>query len=196
MTLANKLTLARLVLAMLAFACIWTQRPGFYIAALVLYLVATITDWVDGYIARKTQSVSPFGAAADPIADKVLVIGALIAFVRIPGLNIPAWAVFLIVVRELVIGGLRALAGGVKGQVLAADRGGKLKMAVQSVSVLLILLLLVVRSYWSVPAWLLIVPHHLVLLSMIVSVLSGAQYLYDNRGILRASWNAPRKKRK
>jgi CDP-diacylglycerol---glycerol-3-phosphate 3-phosphatidyltransferase len=191
MTLANKLTLARLVLALITFACLWRQEPAYYVAATVLYILATITDWVDGYVARSTGSVSPFGKVADPIADKVLVIGAMIAFVRIPILSVPAWAVFLIIVRELVIGGLRALAG-IQGKVMAADRGGKWKMVVQSVSVMIILLLLLVECYrpGNLPGWVWELPHHLIVLSMLVSLLSGVQYLYASRAMLRKSWNA------
>lgn len=191
MTLPNKLTLGRLLLALITFACIWLQTPAAYAAALGLYLLATITDWVDGYIARRTDSVSTFGEMADPLADKVLVIGALIAFVRVPGLGVPAWAVFLIVVRELLIGGLRALAAA-QGVVLAADRSGKLKMVVQSVSVILILILMTAVAYGfgPVPLWIRNAPYYLVLLSMLVALLSGFQYAYNARGMLRKSWNA------
>ena len=194
MTLANKLTLARLALACVTFGCLWSGRPSAYAAGLAFYLLAIITDWVDGYVARRTRSVSPFGVMADPIADKVLIIGALIACVRIPELDIPHWAVFLIIVRELLIGGLRALAGSLRGAVLPADRGGKWKMGVQSVAVLLILLLLVARKTFhpdSVGA-LDGVESPLVVLSMIVSLLSGIQYVYAQRGLLRGSWNAPK----
>lgn len=192
MTLPNKLTIGRLLLGLGVFACLWLQRPHTTAAALGLYLLATITDWVDGYIARRTDSVSTFGKMADPIADKVLVIGALIAFVRVPDLGVPAWAVFLIMVRELLIGGLRALAG-VQGVVLAADRGGKWKMIVQSVSIILILILMTAVGYGfgPVPRWIRDAPFYLVLLSMVVSLLSGFQYAYNSRGMLRQSWSAP-----
>ncbi|MFH2202893.1 MAG: CDP-alcohol phosphatidyltransferase family protein [Elusimicrobiota bacterium] len=192
MTLANKLTLVRLGIAPAAFICIWAQRPALYATAFALFLAATATDWVDGWVARRTKSVSPFGVTADPLADKVLVIGALIAFVRIPEIDIPPWAVFFIIVRELLIGGLRALAG-MQGVLLAADSGGKFKMVVQSVSILAILALLVVWSYgWlALPGWTRGIPYHLVVLSMIVSILSGGHYLYTSRRMLRKSWNAP-----
>ncbi len=193
MTLANKLTLGRLAAAPIVFVCIWSQKPDLYLAALGIYIAATITDWIDGYVARKTKSVSPFGATVDPLADKVLVIGALIAFVRIPEVHIPAWAVFLIIVRELLIGGLRALAGA-QGQILSADTWGKLKMVVHSVSVIAILLLLVAWTQRPglLPGWTTDLPFYLVVLSMFVSVLSGAHYIYASRHILRKSWNAPK----
>jgi len=194
MTLANKLTLARLALAGVTFGCLWSGRPSAYVAGLVFYLLAMITDWVDGYVARRTGSVSPFGVMADPIADKVLIIGALIACVRIPELDIPHWAVFLIIVRELIIGGLRALAGSLRGTVLPADRGGKWKMGVQSVAVLIILLLLVARKTFHPDSMAVLdgVENPLVVLSMIVSLLSGVQYVYAQRSMLRCSWNAPK----
>ncbi|HBL18804.1 MAG: CDP-diacylglycerol--glycerol-3-phosphate 3-phosphatidyltransferase [Elusimicrobia bacterium GWA2_69_24] len=192
MTFANKLTLGRVVLALLTFGCLWVRSPALYAAALVFYALAAITDWVDGWIARRTHSVSPFGVLADPIADKILIIGALIAFVRDPLVDVPSWAVFIIIVRELLIGGIRALAA-LQGVVIAADRGGKWKMAVQSVSVLFIILLLVWRTQGGAEAapWLDRLPYPLTVLSMVVSLLSGGQYAYNARHMIRKSWNAP-----
>jgi len=193
MTLANKLTLLRLVLGLLTFGALWTRRPEGYSTALALYVAATVTDWVDGWVARRTDSMSPFGAMADPIADKVLVIGALIAAARVRSLDIPVWAVFLIIVRELVIGGLRTLAGA-QGKVLAAERWGKWKMAIQSGSVIAILLLLVLDETMNLalPDWCDALPHRLVVLCLAVTWLSGALYLYQNRRLLQSSWSAPR----
>ncbi|MBI5244451.1 MAG: CDP-diacylglycerol--glycerol-3-phosphate 3-phosphatidyltransferase [Elusimicrobia bacterium] len=191
MTLANKLTLARLAMAPVTFGCLWSQKPRLYAVALALYLLAVLTDWVDGYVARKTGSVSPFGALADPVADKVLVIGALIAFLRIPGLEVPNWAVFLIIARELLIGALRALAA-ISGKVHGADRAGKWSMAVQSVCVFIILSVLSAEANGLyAPQWACALPHTLVLLCLAVSWASGALYVYRARPLLRRSWNAP-----
>lgn len=197
MTLANKLTLTRLAVAPIAFLCIWSQRSELYTVALALYVLAISTDWVDGYIARKTKSVSPFGATVDPLADKVLIIGALIAFVRIPEVDVPAWAVFLIIVRELLIGGLRALAGSL-GVLLSADTGGKLKMIAQSTAVIATLLLLVIseNGLLVLPAWTDALPYYLVVASALISVISAVGYLYNSRHMLKKSWNVPKKKRK
>ena len=190
MTLANKLTLTRLALAPLTFACLWSQSPRLYSAALALYALATVTDWVDGWVARRTGSISAFGALADPVADKVLVIGALIALTRIPHLDVPAWTVFLIILRELVIGGLRALAA-VSGKVLSADWSGKWSMGIQSGCVLAMLLLLAVEANglcsapWSPSLSLL-----LALACLGVSWMSGILYLYRARNLLRSSWDA------
>lgn len=191
MTLANQLTLARACLGILTFACLWMDQPLYFPVALLLYITATVTDWVDGYIARKTHSVSPFGAIADPIADKVLVIGALIAFLRIPQLRIPHWAVFLIVVRELVIGGLRTLGAIHQGKVLSAEQWGKWKMGVQSGTVMAILLFLVLRDTCRlpIPQWALSFPRDLVLLNLLVTWVSALLYLRHNEGWLKKSWN-------
>ena len=192
MTLANKFTLTRLALAPMTFGCLWSQSARFHVIALVLYLLAVMTDWIDGYIARKTGSVSAFGALADPLADKILVIGALIAFLRIPALDVPNWAVFLIIVRELLIGGLRALAA-VFGKVHGADRAGKWSMAVQSVSVLVILCVLAAESIGlREPHWAYALPHPLTLLCLAVSWSSGALYIYRARSLLRRSWDNSR----
>lgn len=190
MTLANKLTLTRLALAPLTFACLWSQQPRFYTAALALYTLATVTDWVDGWVARRTASISAFGALADPVADKVLVIGALIAFTRIPQLEVPSWTVFLIILRELVIGGLRALAA-VSGKILSADWSGKWSMGVQSGCVLAMILILAVEANGICPApWSTSASHLLALVCLGVSWVSGVLYLYRARTLLRDSWDA------
>lgn len=196
MTLANKLTVGRLGLGLVTFFCLWQRRPAFYAAGLALFLAATITDWVDGYIARSTHSVSPFGAMADPIADKVLVIGALIALLRDPIVQAPAWAVFLIIVRELLMGGLRALAA-IQGKIFAADRWGKWSMGVQSGSLIVILALLAAEAYAlpftpSGTARGAALP--LIVLCLAVSVASGLGYVYRTRSLLRRTWSVPESK--
>lgn len=192
MTLANKLTILRLILGLATFLCLWTNRPAYFALGGVLYVAAILTDWIDGYIARKTQTISPFGAMADPIADKVLVIGVLLACLRIGELDIPVWAVFLVIVRELVIGGLRALIGAM-GKILAAERAGKLKMVVQSVAVLVILGVLVARDtlLWPLPDWMNALPRAMAIVSCAAAWLSAAIYLFDNRQALQRSWNSP-----
>lgn len=189
MTLPNKLTLARGAMGLATFACLWSLDPALYAVAFGLYVAATITDWIDGYIARATQQLSPFGAMADPIADKVLVLGALIACTRIRWLQIPVWAVFLIIVRELVVGGLRALAGA-QGKLLAAERWGKWKMGIQSGSIIVILLILVARDTlrYVLPPELFKLPQFLTLLSMAVTVGSGALYIRQNLPLLESTW--------
>lgn len=194
MTLPNKVTLGRLALALVTFACLWSQRPALYVAAFWFCALAVATDWVDGWLARRRGEVSPFGAIADPLADKVLIIGCLMAFVRDPHVEVPNWTVFVIIVRELLIGGLRGLAA-LQGTLIAADRGGKWKMGVQSAAVLILLALVVGRSRaWLPPAESGDPPAEILsILAVLVSLWSGAVYFYNGRQVLRRSWSVQRK---
>ena len=148
MTLANKITLLRaaLSLAMFVFILIpfWWSR----FIAIGIFIVAASTDWVDGKIARETNTITPFGAIVDPFVDKILVIAAFFAFVAIRPLNVPIWAVFLILLRELMVSNLRAIAA-LDGKVMAAERWGKFKTVVQmsAIGVIFFVILLMRRTH-------------------------------------------------
>ncbi|MBI4056236.1 MAG: CDP-diacylglycerol--glycerol-3-phosphate 3-phosphatidyltransferase [Elusimicrobia bacterium] len=188
MTLANQITLSRIVLAFFLFLFTWMPHFWSHLLALAVFVVASFTDWVDGLIARKTGTISSFGAIADPIADKILVAGALMAFGVVPGLGIPLWAVFGILVPEFLVQGLRVLAA-LQKKVLAAQHWGKWKMGIQSVCVLFILLVLNLKAVWkSYPVFLHELPYYLTLLMLLVTWASGVFYLYRYRQILKQSW--------
>jgi CDP-diacylglycerol--glycerol-3-phosphate 3-phosphatidyltransferase len=188
MNLANQLTLLRVGLALAMFTALMQGGSGWHMAAFGLFLAAILTDWVDGYVARRTGTISAFGKVADPIADKILVIGALIALLHDRELSIPEWGVFLIIIRELAIGGVRILASS-RGKVPAAQAWGKLKMGVQSVSVLLILAIQVLNERDSrVPRWLLRLPYLLTILCVIVAWDSAYRYFRESRRLLEKSW--------
>ena len=126
MTLPNKITLTRAALSIVMFIfilipCGWTR-----LIATLIFIVAASTDWVDGKIARETNTITPFGAIVDPFVDKILVSAALFAFVGIHELDVPIWAVFFIILRELMISTLRVIAA-LEGKVMAAERWGKFK---------------------------------------------------------------------
>lgn len=127
MNLPNKLTTARVALIPLFLLALY---GGYWLLALVIFALASVTDALDGHIARSRGLVTDFGKFMDPLADKLLVTAALLAFVEM--LNVPAWVVFLIIARELAITGLRTIAAG-KGVVMAADKWGKVKTASQMV---------------------------------------------------------------
>lgn len=191
MTLPNKLTMGRLVLALVTFSLLWMRTAASYDAAFVACAFAVATDWVDGWLARRRGEVSAFGAMADPLADKVLVIGVLVALMRDPNVFIPAWAVFVIIVRELLIGGLRGLAA-LQRTLIPADRSGKWKMAAQSCVVLALIALAAARARGVLPG---AEPRDplsgsLAALAAVVSLLSGIQYLYNGRNVLYGSWDA------
>lgn len=203
MTLPNKITLLRAALAFLVFLCLLARDLRFHGLALFLFTFAVVTDWVDGYIARRTSATSPFGVMADPLADKLLVLGALVAFVRIDDLGIPVWAVFFIVARDLIIGGLRALAGS-QGRLVSAELWGKWKMGIHGVCVFLILALLVARELAvrspsslsggpeSAALFLMLtedMPFQLVLVVLITTWASGIWYLVSFRKVFQKSWS-------
>lgn len=127
MNLPNKLTTARVVMIPLFLLALY---GGYWHIALLLFALASVTDALDGHIARSRGLVTDFGKFMDPLADKLLVTSALIAFVEL--LNVPGWVVFCIIARELAVTGLRTIAAG-KGVVMAADKWGKLKTVTQMV---------------------------------------------------------------
>ena len=188
MNLANQLTMARILMALAMFLALMHANPGWHVAALGLYVTALVTDWVDGYVARRTNTISAFGKIADPIADKILVLGALFALIEKRELDIPAWGVFLIVARDLLMGGVRTLAA-VQGKVMAAETWGKWKMGIQSGAVLLMLAILVAReNIAGAPAWLARLPYHLTVLCVVLTWASAYFYYRRSRRMIESSW--------
>jgi len=138
MNLPNKLTISRFLLTVAFLAVMFSQVKFHRTIALALFVTAAISDFLDGEIARRRKLITNFGILMDPLADKIMVCSAFIAFV---GLNwMPAWMVVIIVARELAITGLRLLAAS-KNVVLAAEGYGKHKTISQIVAIISILLL-------------------------------------------------------
>jgi CDP-diacylglycerol--glycerol-3-phosphate 3-phosphatidyltransferase len=134
MTLSTRITLVRValipvVVALLAAA---ERRPGLLVPALVVFVVAAATDWLDGWLARRWQQVTDLGNFLDTTADKLLVIGALLGLMTIGRANV--WVVFVVVARELAVLGLRAAAASA-AVVVSASLWGKLKFTAQTVGV-------------------------------------------------------------
>lgn len=148
MTTANKITLVRIAMLPFFIICAMQPGPGFQIAALVLFCVASFTDFLDGYIARKYNQVTDFGKFVDPLADKLLVCAALLLFCE-RGV-FPAWMVFIIMAREFIITSLRNVAAA-KGRVLAATWTGKVKTCVQIAGIILMFFLAIMQAYAAYP---------------------------------------------
>lgn len=129
MTLASKITLVRVAFIPLFMALMYLSggQPGLFMwLSLAVFVIASLTDYIDGYIARKYKQVSDFGKFLDPLADKLLVIAAMVMFCQ---WNIfPAWALMIVLTREFAVTGLRLIAVG-KGKVIAAGWSGKVKTA-------------------------------------------------------------------
>ena len=165
MNLPNKLTFIRLVLA-IPFIYFFQESnaEGFVyrMIAFVLFVVASLTDFFDGYLARKYNLVTDFGKLMDPLADKILVISALVLFVELG--YIQAWMSIIVIAREFLISGIRMLAAA-KGEVIPAGKLGKYKTTSQMI---VILIMIVVGNQWY--------NFYLMLIPIVLTLWSGWEY--------------------
>ena len=138
MTTANKLTLCRVVMIPIFIVLLYQDFTHHLLAALGVFILASITDFVDGYVARHYNQVTDFGKFMDPLADKLLVMSAMAWFVQAGWMA--AWAFFIVIARELAVTGLRLVAVE-QGRVIAAAKSGKVKTASTMVCICLMLLL-------------------------------------------------------
>ena len=206
MTLANKITLTRAALSIVMFLLILMPCAGARIAATLIFILAASTDWVDGKIARTTNTVTPFGAIVDPFVDKILVAAAFFAFVGIKELDVPLWAVFFILLRELMISTLRVIAA-LEGKVMAAERWGKFKTVIQMVAVGTIFFVLDVYHLSHILTGtaqtvccvifltLRKIPYAITAIAAVITWISAISYLKNNWDLLRKSWSLPACKR-
>lgn len=170
MTTASKITLARVAfipLLMIFMALSKGEANVWMILSLVIFIVASVTDYIDGYIARSRNQVTDFGKFLDPLADKLLVIAAMCMFCQWG--MMPAWALMLVLTREFAVTGLRLVAVG-KGKVIAAGWSGKIKTASTMVS-------LCVWMAFPGVAWLSWV---IIAVITVTTVYSGLEYFVQN----------------
>lgn len=191
MSLPNKITLSRICLIPIFIIILsipldlgaWnigaTDLPITHFIAALIFIIASTTDWLDGYIARKYQLITNMGKFLDPLADKLLVSAAFILIVEL-GLA-PAWVVILIISREFAVTGLRLVAAG-EGIVLAASKMGKLKTVSQILAIILLLLHNFPFSYIGLPIDII-----LLYISLILTVWSGVEYFVKNWHVMRDS---------
>lgn len=173
MNVANKLTLARVAMIPLFIVLYIVLGRGFIVGG--LFIIASLTDMLDGYIARSKHLITTFGKFADPLADKLLVTGAMIMLTA-DGL-LPGWAVMTILAREFIVTGFRVVAAS-EGITIAASPFGKIKTITQLLS--LILLLMNVPLFDSIGMILFYI-------AVFFTVLSGVDYLIKNKQVLNLS---------
>lgn len=176
MNLPNKLTIARIVVIPFFLVFLlggWNWGGNAYMAA-GIFALASLTDLLDGKIARKNNQVTNFGKFMDPLADKLLVCSALIAFVETGVL--PAWMVIVIIARDFIISGFRLVASDA-GVVIAASMWGKVKTTVQ----MIMIFLLILQLDWP---YMDLVEGIFVYVSLALTVISLIDYLYKNRSVL------------
>lgn len=180
MNLPNKLTVLRMILVPFFVFFMLSETAGYMGGhvwakwlSFVIFIVASVTDTLDGQIARKYNLVTNFGKFMDPLADKILVCSAMICL--IPLGRIPAWAVIIMMGREFVISGFRLVASDA-GIVIAAGVWGKIKTVVQMI---MIIVLLAGLGQWMYP-----VETALIWASVVLSVISLCDYVWKNRQVL------------
>ena len=193
-TLATKITIARIILivptlAMFILAQLLQVSYAAHVALVALsaflFAVCCATDFIDGHIARKTNTVSMLGKFLDPLADKLLVVTALICFVELGWAS--AWVTAIIVAREFVVSGIRLIAAGREKQiVIAASIWGKLKTASTMVAICVIIIMHILVSFGVISAEIFpvqLISDILMYISCILTAISGIKYFWDYREI-------------
>ena len=189
MNLPNKLTMSRIVLIPVFMAVLYMGFPGSDYIALIIFIIASLTDLLDGKIARKYNLVTDFGKFADPLADKMLVTAAMLWFVEVG--RMPAWALLIVLVREFAVSGLRMIASD-KGRVIAAGWSGKVKTAATMVCIIVMLLL----GPFCHPDFLPAVPYDryiswiddaCVWIIALTTLYSGVEYFVKNKDVIASA---------
>ena len=175
-TTANKITVFRILLVPVFLLLCY---GGMRIPALIVFLLASLSDMADGYIARHYNQITDFGKFMDPLADKILVLSAMCYFVEAG--RMPGWALAIVLLREFAVSGMRLLAVE-QGRVIAAAWSGKIKTAATMVCLCLMLLIGPPEPFDSAPD---IVAQISTAVILITTVYSGAEYLWKNRDVFR-----------
>ena len=179
MNLPNKLTLLRILLIPVFIVVMMLNFENHYLVACLIFIIASITDALDGHIARKHNLVTDFGKFMDPLADKLLVISALICMIE--SHLVAGWMVIIIVARELTVSILRAIAAA-DGKVIAASGGGKIKTISQMLAIIILLL-----GGNTNNSLLLNIGGVFMLIATFFTLYSGADYLIKNKNLFMES---------
>ena len=175
-TLANKITMFRVLMIPVFLVLAYTGHTGW---ALAVFVLASLSDMVDGYVARHFNQITNFGKFMDPLADKVLVVAAMCFFVEAG--RMPGWALAVVLLREFAVSGLRLIAVE-QGRVIAAAKSGKIKTAATMVCLCLMLFFPAPGIADSAPDF---VAHISTLVILLTTVWSGAEYFYRNRDVFK-----------
>lgn len=170
---AIKLTLLRMFLTVPFIISCLTEEGELKTVSLIIFSLASLTDYLDGRIARSQNIVTDAGKLLDPIADKILITGAFVSFVQLG--KVPAWIAIVVIAREFLVTGLRTLAAN-KSIVIAASSFGKAKMFLQTTAVFVILL--------GFGEWITLLT---LWLTAIITILSGLDYFLKNKSIIKES---------
>lgn len=192
MNLANKLTLIRIILVPIFLVFIAYQGlPYGSVIATLIFIIASVTDQLDGYIARSRNQVTNFGKFMDPLADKLLVTAALISLVELQ--LVPAWAAIVIIAREFAVSGLRTIAAS-EGLVIAASWWGKIKTVIQIIAIVLLLLQVNIINSPGIKElvagsnflrnFFIYIPDIFLYLAVTITIISGVDYFRKNKNVI------------
>jgi CDP-diacylglycerol--glycerol-3-phosphate 3-phosphatidyltransferase len=173
MNIPNILSISRILAVPVFIVLMLKPTPERALWAGVVFSIASITDWFDGYLARKWGQVTKLGKLLDPVADKILIASALILLVQVDSLKVPAWMAIVIIGREIAVTGLRAMAA-TDGVVIPAESLGKLKVGAQITAILSFLFWYPIGA-----AWPLLLGKGALWLAMVLALYSGFQYFLN-----------------
>ena len=174
MNLPNKLTMLRIILIPVFMGVLYWGFPGADYIALAIFIIASLTDLLDGKIARKYNLVTDFGKFADPLADKMLTTAALLWFVEVG--QMPAWALLIVLIREFAVSGLRMIASD-KGRVIAAGWSGKVKTASTMVCIVVMFIPGLPAILNTICVWII----------ALTTLYSGIEYFVKNKDVIQTA---------
>ena len=196
MNTPNKLTVFRMLLVPVMLVISLINIPGEilgiptgFIIIDILFIIGSITDKLDGHLARKNNQITNFGKFLDPIADKILVISAMLILVEVQ--RLPAWIPIIVIVREFAVSGYRLIAVQEKGEVIAANKWGKLKTVTQMIALILALIdvnafgTIFIEKLDTIPFTLNLLSTFLMIISVIATIFSGYEYLKNAKDLLK-----------
>lgn len=176
MNVPNMLTLFRVIMVPIFM---WALGSELFVLAVAIFIVASLTDQLDGYLARKNNQVTTFGKLMDPLADKILTISALVCLMGVGADFVNSWVVMIILARELIVTGIRQLAMG-ENTVIAASWWGKAKTVSQMVAIIGVMVDKIVPLRWGgfcLTFW-------LVAVAVFLTLYSGVDYVVKNRHLI------------
>ncbi len=172
MNIANKLTVLRIIMIPFFMVALYRYDNNMSWIPLVIFVVASLTDFLDGYLARKNNLITDFGKFLDPIADKLLVISALVYFSEVG--RVAGYLTFIIIAREIIVSGFRIIAAN-ENIVLAASKMGKAKTVT---TMLTIIFMLIFKQY-------VLIENILIYLTVLLTIISGVEYIWKNGHIFK-----------
>lgn len=179
MNTPNKLTVLRMILVPVFMVLMMFEGFAFEMAGLVVFIVASVTDWLDGYLARRDNLVTTFGKFMDPLADKMLTTAALLVLMERG--YISSWVLLIVLGREFLVAGIRLAAVG-EGKVIAASWWGKVKTVAQMIAIIASIILMNIPNFDAT-----VIINILIWISTILTLIAGVEYVVKNKDFIKVS---------